>query len=246
MNNNIATISKMKELKLHGMARAFQTTLEAGIGSQYTTDELLTHLIDSEWDDRNNRRRERLRKAANFRYNASFSEIDFQQDRNLDKNQVLRFSDCNWVREHQDIIITGPTGVGKSFISSALGHQACDYGFRVIYSLTSRLFAQLKVAKSEGNYHKLLLKILKADVLILEDFGLSSFTSDSRLALLDILEDRHERKSTIFISQLSVTEWYGLIGDSTIADAIMDRIVYGSQRIELNGESMRKKKNKKS
>lgn len=240
MNNNTATISKMSDMKLHGMARAFQTALETGNSSEYTTDELLTYLIDSEWDDRNNRRRERLRKAANFRYQASFAEINYIHPRNLDKNKMLRFSDCNWIRDHQDIIITGPTGVGKSFLGSALGHQACDYGHRVIYSLTSRLFADLKEAKIEGNYHKLLLKILKADVLILEDFGLSSFTNDSRLALLDILEDRHGRKSTVFLSQLSVKEWYDIIGDSTIADAIMDRIVHGSHRIELNGDTLRK------
>ncbi len=236
----------MKELKLQGMARAFQASLEAGITSQYTTDELLTHLIDSEWDDRNNRRKARLKKSARFRYNASFSEIDYDHKRKLDKNQMLRFSDCNWVREHQDIIITGKTGVGKSFIGSALGHQACDFGFRVKYQLTSRLFADLKEAKQEGKYHKLLLKILRADVLILEDFGLSSFTNDSRLALLDILEDRHGRKSTIFLSQLPVSDWYEIIGDSTIADAIMDRIVYSSHRIELDGDSLRSKKNKKS
>lgn len=240
MNNNTETISKMKELKLHGMARAFQTTLETGISSQYTTDELLTHLIDCEWDDRNNRRRERLKKAAHFRYNASFAEINYAHQRNLDKNQMLRFSNCSWISDHQDIIITGSTGVGKSFLGSALGHQACDYGYRVIYSLTSRLFADLKEAKREGNYHKLLLKILKADLLILEDFGLSPFTNDSRLALLDILEDRHGRKSTVFLSQLSVREWYEIIGDSTIADAIMDRIVHGSHRIELEGDTLRK------
>lgn len=140
----------------------------------------------------------------------------------------------------RDIIITGPTGVGKSFVCSAVGHQACDYGYKVLYFQTSRLFADLKEQKREGKYHKRLLKILKADVIILDDFGLSPFNNDSRLALLDILEDRHRRKSTIFLSQLSVQEWYGIIGDSTIADAIMDRIVHGSHRIELNGDTMRK------
>lgn len=236
----------MKELKLHGMARAFESVLETGISNQYTSDELLTHLVDSEWDDRNHRRKERLRKAANFRYTASFEEIDFYHPRNLDKNQMLRLSECSWIRDHKDIIITGPTGVGKSFLGSALGYQACNYGFKVMYHLTSRLFANLKEAKIDGKYHKLLLKILKSDVLILEDFGLSSFNNDSRLALLDILEDRHGRKSTIFLSQLPVTEWHGLIGDSTIADAIMDRIAYGSHRIELKGDSLRKKNHKKS
>ena len=246
MNNNQATISKMRELKLHGMAHAFEATLETGMNSDFTIDELLTHLIDSEWDDRNNRRRERLRKAAGFRYAASFPELDYSPGRNMDKNQMLRFSDCSWIRDHTDIIITGATGVGKSFVGSALGHLACEHGYKVMYHLTSRLFANLKEAKQEGNYHRLLMKILKSDLLILDDFGLSSFDNESRLALLDILEDRHGRKSTIFLSQLSVSLWHELIGDSTIADAIMDRIAYGSHRIELSGPSLRRKKHKNS
>ncbi len=231
----------MKELKLYGMAGAFQNTLETGIVSNYTFDELLTHLVDSEWDDRNNRRRERLRKAAGFRYAASFEELDFDFKRNLDKNLMLRFSDSSWIKEHKDIIITGPTGIGKSFIGSALGHQACNHAYKVLYFLSSRLLGELKEAKINGTYLKKLKKICNADLLILEDFGLSPFDSDSRLALLDILEDRHGRRSTVFLSQLPVASWHELIGDSTIADAIMDRIAYGSYRIELDGDSMRKK-----
>jgi DNA replication protein DnaC len=241
MNNNQITISKMKELKLYGMAGAFQNTLETGIVSNYTFDELLTHLVDSEWDDRNNRRRERLRKAAGFRYTASFEEIDFDFKRNLDKNLMLRFSDSSWIKEHKDIIITGPTGIGKSYIGSALGHQACNHAYKVLYFLSSRLLGELKEARINGTYLKKLKKICNADLLILEDFGLSPFDSDSRLALLDMLEDRHGRRSTVFLSQLPVASWHELIGDSTIADAIMDRIAYGSYRIELDGDSMRKK-----
>ncbi|WP_319560311.1 IS21-like element helper ATPase IstB [Marispirochaeta sp.] len=241
MNNNHATISKMHDMRMHGMARAFQTTLETGMHSQFTLDELLSHLIDAEWDDRHFRKRERLRKTANFRYQASFEELDFTLNRNLDKNHMLRFSDCGWVKEHQDILITGPTGVGKSFIGSALGNLACDHGFKVYYQIAGRLLGSLKAAKKDGTYLKTLPKILKNDVLILEDFGLSPFDEEGRLALLDILEDRHGRKSTIFLSQLPVASWHGIIGDSTIADAIMDRIVYGAFRIELQGESIRKK-----
>lgn len=239
MNSNIATLEKMKGLKLNGMLKSFQTVLETGMNEKYTNDELISYLVDSEWEDRKIRVKERLRKAAKFRYSASFEEINFQHPRNLDKNQILRFSDCTWIEKHKDIVITGPTGVGKSYIGSALGHQACNYGYKVIYRQTSRLLAELKEAKREGKYHKTLLKILKADVLIFDDFGLSPFTNESRLALLDILEDRHGRKSTIFLSQLSVSEWYEIIGDSTIADAIMDRIVHGSHRIELNGDTLR-------
>ncbi len=245
MNNNRATLTKMREMKLYGMAGAFETTLETGQDTKYTLDELLTHIVDSEWDDRNHRRKERLRKAAGFRYLASFAELDYSSRRNLDKNQMLRLSDCSWVREHKDIVITGATGSGKSFLGSALGHQSCDYGYKVKYYQTSRLFAELKEKKDEGSYHKMLTRLVNIDLLILDDFGLTSFTKESRIALLDILEDRHGRKSTMFASQLPVSSWHELIGDSTIADAIMDRIVYGSYRIELKTEvSLREKYNK--
>lgn len=244
MNNNRETISKMREMKLHGMANAFETTLETGQSTNYTLDELLTHIVDSEWDDRNHRRKERLRKSAGFRYLASFAELDYSPDRNLDKNMMLRFSDCTWIREHKDVIITGATGSGKSFLGSALGHQSCEYGYKVKYFQTSRLFAELKEKKSEGSYHKMLTHLVNTDLLVLDDFGLTSFNNDSRLALLDILEDRHGRKSTMFLSQLPVSSWHELIGDSTIADAIMDRIVYGSYRVDLKAKiSLREKYN---
>lgn len=246
MNSNQATITKLQEMRLHGMARAFQTTLETGMDKKFTLDELLSHLVDVEWDERNLRKRDRLRKSAGFRYMAAIEDVNFDLDRNLDKNLMLRLSDGQWIDGHKDILITGPTGVGKSFIGSALGHLACDQGKRVIYHLTGRLLGELKEAKKESRYVKYLAKIEKADLLILEDFGLSPFDNDSRLALMDILEDRHGRKSTIFLSQLPVSAWHGLIGDSTIADAIMDRIVYGSYRIELQGESIRKKMHQKT
>ena len=241
MNNNQATIAKMKEMRLHGMAHAFQTTLEAGMNEKLTPDELLTHLIDSEWDERKDRKRDRLRKAAGFRYQASFAELDLHFDRKLDKNQMLRLTDCSWLKNGKDILITGPTGVGKSFIGSALGHLACEHGHKVLYRITGRLLGSLKKSKRDGSYLKMLSKLYKTDLLILEDFGLSMFDNESRLALLDIMEDRHGRKSTIFLSQLPVASWHGIIGDSTIADAIMDRIVYSSHRFELEGDSMRKK-----
>jgi DNA replication protein DnaC len=241
MISNQATITKMQEMRMHGMARAFQRALEAGLQPQFTADELLAHLVDAEWDDRRYRKQERLRKAAHFRYEASFEEFDFSAQRNLEKNTILRLSDCTWVRDHKDILITGPTGIGKSFLGSALGSAACEAGYKVYYQLAGRLMGTLKEAKRTGSYLKVLAKITKPDVLILEDFGLSPFDEESRLALLDILEDRHGRRSTLFLSQLPVASWHGVIGDSTIADAVMDRIVYGSIRIELKGESFRKK-----
>lgn len=246
MNNNQATLSRMCELRLHGMARAFQNILETGMNHQFTMDEMLSQLVDTEWEDRQLRKQQRLQKAAGFRYQASIEELDFQLDRNLDKNMILRLADGNWIKQGKDLLITGPTGVGKSFIGSSLGHQACSLGFKTYYSLAGRLFQKLAVSKDEGKYLKELAKIYKADLLILEDFGLSPFNQEKRLELMDILEDRHGRKSTIIISQLPVSTWHDVIGESTVADAIMDRIVYDSYRIELKGDSVRKKKAKQS
>ena len=241
LNNLQITLSKMKELRLHGMTGAFQKALESGSSDRYTIDEFVTHLVDAEWNERNERKRIRLSRAAGFRYKASMAELDYQEKRNLENNLMLRLSECRWITQGKDILITGATGLGKSFIGSALGHHACDQGYRVNYQSTGRLMGVLKEGKREGSYLKLLEKIFKSDVLILDDFGLSTFDDKARIALLDILEDRHERKSTIILSQLPVASWHDLIGDSTIADAIMDRIVYGAHRIELKGESLRKK-----
>jgi DNA replication protein DnaC len=241
MNNNQATLQKLGQMKLYGMARALTSTMEAGNKSQFTADELIAHLIDAEWDDRYNRKLTRLLHGARFRYKASFEEIDFTIKRGLHKNQLLRLSNCQWIESHQDCIVTGPTGAGKSFIASALGHQACMYGFKVIYYPSSKLFAHLKLSRADGSYLKELIKILKMDVLILDDFGLEPLDAQSRLSLLEILEDRHGRKSSVFVSQLPVASWHEIIGDPTIADAICDRIIHNAHRIELKGESVRKK-----
>ena len=240
MNNNQATINKLQTLRLHGMAEAFRNLLETGKNMKLTLDEAISYLVDSEWDEKHNRRLARLVAAAKFRYNASLEDIDYSLNRKLDKNQVLRLTDCTWVDQGKDIIITGPTGVGKSHIGSALGHQACQYGNTVSYFSTSRLFAHIEESKADGSYSKLLQKIIKKKVLILDDFGLEKPKQKVSLALLDILEDRHRRSSTIIISQLPVSTWHGLFGDPTIADAIMDRLVFNSHRIELQGESVRK------
>ena len=166
MTNNQATLHKLDQMRLHGMARALRTSLETQ--GQWTADELLAHLVDAEWDDRHERRLKRLLKAARFRYPAAIEEVDFALHRNLDQNQLLRLADCRWVQHHQDLIITGKCGSGKSFLASALGHQACLRGFRVGYHASSRLFGELRLAKADGSYVRELEKISKQALLIID------------------------------------------------------------------------------
>ena len=241
MNNNQATLNKMTDLRLHGMATAYRTIVETGKNMDLTTDEVVSYLVDSQWDEKSNRRLERLTKAARFRYQASIEELDFSLERNLDKNTILRLADCSWVSRGQDIIVTGPTGVGKSFLGTALGFQACQHGYSTGYYSTTRMFREIEESKNDGTYLKQLGRIMKHKVLILDDFGLEDFSVSARMALLELLEDRHRRKPTIVISQLPVSMWHEIIGDPTIADAIMDRLVFNSHRIELKGGSVRKK-----
>lgn len=239
--NNQATMEKLQQMKMYGMVRAFENAMETNVKDNFTADELLAHLVDAEWDDRYNRRMNRLIRGAKFRYQATMEQIDFQIKRNLDKNQVLRFSDCDWIRKSRDIILTGPTGVGKSFLATALGYKACHHGFKVMYFNCHKLFGKLKMARADGSEIKELKKIQKQDLLILDDFGLHPFDAQSRLFLLEIMEDRHGRKSTMIASQFPIKKWYALLGEPTIADAICDRIIHSAYRIELKGDSVRRK-----
>ena len=240
MNNNQATLRKLEAMKFWGMARAFRATMETGVKHSFTPDELLSHLVDTEWDDRHNRKIERLIKAARFRNTVSFEEIDFGLNRNLDKNQLLRLSDCGWIERHKNLIFSGPTGIGKSFIAQALGHQGCLYGYKSGYYPCSKLFKHLQLCRVDGSYLKELERIRKQDLFLLDDMGLEPFDAPSRFSLLEILEDRIGRKSSIIVSQIPINKWHQVIGDPTIADAICDRIIHNSHRIELKGESVRK------
>ncbi|HDH98079.1 MAG TPA: ATP-binding protein [Deltaproteobacteria bacterium] len=229
-------------MRLNGFSRAYREMTESAKGRDFTTDEIIAHLVQAEWDDRYNRRLHRLMTKARFRYQASMEEIDYVFKRNLDKNVILRLSTCDWITRRQNVIITGSTGLGKSFLGSALGQQACQHGHKVYYRNCTKLFDELKMAKADGSYIKEINKIEKLDLLILDDFGLKPLDNNQRLMMLELLEDRHGKRSTIITSQLPVNKWYEVIGEPTIADAILDRLVHSSHRIELDGEeSMRKK-----
>lgn len=242
---NEVTLNKMTKMKMYGMQNSFRTLIETSRNLSITNDEPVSMLIQAEWEDRENRKINNYLKAANFRYSASIEEIDFTVQRNLEKNKILRLADCSFIARKENILITGPTGAGKSYLASAIGHQACLKGFRVLYYNTQKLFPKLKMLKADGSYSKEINKIEKHDLLILDDFGMQKLDSYNRMALMEIIEDRHCVKSTIISSRLPVENWYDVIGESTIADAVLDRMVHTANRINLKGESLRKKINNK-
>ena len=238
---NQETLNKMRQLRLFGMHDAFKTSLESPGKETLTQDQFIALLVNSEWDDRKNRNIERALKVANFRYKVSMEQIDYEIERGLDKNQLHRLANLDFVKEHKDLFIIGSTGTGKSYLATAFGYQACQMGYRVLYSSTSKLMGQLKLAKAKGTILAELKRIERQDLLILDDFGLQPFDSQARTSLLDIIEDRHQKRSTIITSQIPVKEWYDVIGEKTIADAVLDKIVHHALRIELFGESLRRK-----
>ena len=237
--NNQATLEKLKALRLHGMERAFRTLLDSGTDRSLSGDELMAHLTDAEYDERHLRRTKRLVKNASFRLRASFPEIDFSLDRGLDRTSFLRLADCSWIRGARTIVIAGPTGAGKSYLSQALGYQACALGYRTFYFNCTRLFPLLKDKRASGTYQRYMVKIARTPLLILDDFGLSPLDMQDRLSLLELVEDRLGKTATVIATQIPVAQWFGVIGDPTVADAICDRIVPQALRIQLSGTSVR-------
>ena len=243
MNTN-ATIEKMQKMRLNGMKRAYESSFETRNQDTFTNDEFIAWLIESEDNGRNNSRTERLLKNAKFHYQASLEEINYTGDRNIDRNLLSRLSDCSFIDRNENILITGCTGTGKSFLATALGHQSCIKGYKVLYYNLGKLFQKLMMAKADGSYIKELNKIESHDLLIIDDFGLQAINNEKQMILMDLIEDRNQKRATIFCSQLPVKNWYNLIEEKTIADAILDRIIHSAIRFELQGESMRKKMKK--
>ena len=239
MNKN-QTIEKLIKMRINTMASMHQHHLANNLYNDSTPDEYIGLLTDMEWEERQNTKIQRRIKQAGFRQQASGSEVDFTTPRNLEKNMFNRLVALDFIAKKENLILTGASGVGKSYLAQAIGHQACMMDYRVLYGITARLFNRLKLAKVDGTYNKELKKLAKYDVLILDDFGLQAFDNHAREALMDIIEDRHTIKTTIVSAQIPVSAWYDVIGEGTIADAILDRLVNSSHRIDLKGESLRK------
>lgn len=234
--------SQLTGLRLHGMSRGWTSLLETRKHHELTLSEGLKLLLQTEQEDRKNKRFDRLRKNAHFRYQASIEEVFIDSLRGVDKELITTLSTGSYLQNGESVLITGASGCGKSFLASALGHHACLQGHKVAYYNVQKLMLKTKIARIEGTISNFFDKLAKTDLLILDDFGLAYLEQQQRMDLMEMIEDRHGRKSVIISSQLPVANWYDVIGEETIADAILDRLVHSSYRIELKGESLRKKR----
>ena len=238
------TIDKLYELRLFGMAKALE---EQDASPKYERLDFLDRLallVDRESAERDSNRLRLRLKQAKLRLTATVEDVDFRHPRGLDKSLVLALAGCRWIREHHNVIITGPTGVGKSYLACALAHKACREGFRALYLRAPRLFDDLALAKADGRYRRVLAAYARIDLLVIDDWGLASLTEEQRRDVLEILEDLHDLRSTLVGSQLPIEKWQKVIGDPTLGDAILDRLVHNAHKLTLKGDSLRKKDKK--
>jgi len=236
------TLDKLQVLRLAGMAKAYEEQSQMQDIAELSFDERLGLLVDREITERQNRCLISRLKKAKLRQNACIEDVDFRYPRGLDKSILSQLSSCQWIKDHRNVILTGSTGIGKSYIACALAQNACREGYKSLYMRLPRLFQELGIAKGDGRYNRMLTNLAKTDILVLDDFGLSKLTEEQCRDMLEIMEDRHGLKSTIVTSQLPVKNWHDVMGDPTIADAILDRLVHNAYKIILKGESMRKEK----
>jgi len=234
-------LDKLQQLRFFGMLAALQEQMKMPDVNRLDFDERLGLLVDRELTDRENRRMtSRLRKAK-LRQNACVEDVDFRHSRGLDKSLFMQLSSCRWIAEKNNVIITGPTGVGKTYLVCALGNSACRQGYSTLYARLPRLLHELSIGKVDGRYDKILKSIARTHLLIIDDWGLAKLVKEQRHDLLEILEDRHQLRSTLIAGQLPIDHWHSIIGEPTLADAILDRLVHNAYRINLKGGSLRKK-----
>ena len=236
------TLDRLRALKLEGMAKAFEEQLACSDYQSVIFEDRLGFLVDREIIERENRRFTSRLKKAKLRQQACIEDLDYQFPRGLDKSLIRSLATCQWIREHLNVLVTGPTGVGKSYIACALAHRACVEGFKVLYFRASRLFQEFTIARGDGRYSKLMNTIAKSDLVVLDDWGLSTLTHQEQSDFLELLEDRHGIHSTLLTSQYPVSHWHELMENPTLADAILDRLVNSAYKLAMSGESMRKKK----
>lgn len=236
------TLTRLRGLRLGGMAQALERQQEQmGTYDGLPFLERLALLVEQECLEREHRKQERLVRQARFKLRATVQDIDYQHPRNIKQAQLAQLAQGEWIERAQNLLVTGPCGSGKTYLACAVGHNACLQGFSARYYRLSRLLLELTQAKADGSYQKLLAQIAKIDVLLIDDWGLEPLTAAQRNDLMEIMDDRHGSKSTVMISQLPTDQWYAAIGDNTLADAILDRLMHNAHRLPLKGESMRKK-----
>ena len=236
------TLTRLRDLRLPGMAQALtQQTEQPATYEPLPFLDRLALLVENECVQREQRKQHRLIRQAHFKLRAALQDIDYEHPRDLTRAQLAQLAQGDWLQRHRNLLITGPCGSGKTFIACALGHQACRQGHPTRYYRLSRLFLTLTQAKADGSYHKLIHQLARTQLLILDDWGLEPLNTAQRHDLMHIMDDRYHSASTLIASQLPVDQWYATIGDNTLADAILDRLIHHAHRLTLKGESMRKK-----